>query len=207
MAFEFLGWFLFSCVCMSFIEHQVHSRLMHRKNFLSDRSAVFKKIFESHSIVHHGHYATSYTDEPVARGSDREIRLNPLRGVFKALPFACVFAIVSWKGAVIFVGTVVWHHLVWNQIHLEMHKPEGRFFSRWRLYKYLARYHYLHHCHPNKNFNVVFPLADFILGTHVSTVSEKEIAEMRMLRLFPTKLFDSSHDLPRAAALKTDVCD
>ena len=26
-----IGWVIFSCILMSFIEHQVHSRLMHKK--------------------------------------------------------------------------------------------------------------------------------------------------------------------------------
>jgi len=46
-----------------------------------------------------------------------------------------------------------------------MHKPEQRFFSTWPIYKFLARYHWLHHRSPDKNFNVVFPLADYVLGT------------------------------------------
>src|SRR5947208_13457546 len=29
---QIAGWFIFSCILMSFIEHQVHRRLMHRRN-------------------------------------------------------------------------------------------------------------------------------------------------------------------------------
>ena len=72
---------------------------------------------------------------------------------------------MSWEGAVIFVAVVVFHHWACNKIHLEMHKPEQRGFSRWPIYRFLARYHCVHHRHPNRNFNVVFPLADFVLGT------------------------------------------
>jgi sterol desaturase/sphingolipid hydroxylase (fatty acid hydroxylase superfamily) len=46
-----------------------------------------------------------------------------------------------------------------------MHKPEAKGFSRWPIYKFLAEYHWLHHRYPDKNFNVVFPCADYILGT------------------------------------------
>ena len=35
----------------------------------------------------------------------------------------------------------------------------------WTIYRFLARYHWLHHRYPDKNFNVVFPLADYVLGT------------------------------------------
>ena len=66
-----------------------------------------------------------------------------------------------------FVAVMVFHHWAWNKIHLEMHKPEQRVFSTWPIYRLLARYHCLHHKHVNRNFNVVFPLADYVLGTNV----------------------------------------
>jgi sterol desaturase/sphingolipid hydroxylase (fatty acid hydroxylase superfamily) len=45
-----------------------------------------------------------------------------------------------------------------------MHKPEQRFFADYPVFKYLARHHYLHHVHGNTNYNVVLPLADYVLG-------------------------------------------
>jgi len=68
------GWLLFSCILMSFVEHQVHSKLMHRQNFLSAHTASFKHIFEAHALVHHQHYSKIFTDEPVPPGEDKEIR-------------------------------------------------------------------------------------------------------------------------------------
>ena len=164
---ELGSWFIFSCVLASFVEHQVHRRLMHRKNFLSARTMSFKRVFEAHALVHHKHYATIFSDEPVARGEDKEIRLTVRKAPLKALPFAALISLVSWQGAAIFVAVMVFHHWAWNQIHLEMHKPEQRVFSSWSIYKFLARYHCLHHRHPDRNFNVVFPLADYVLGTSV----------------------------------------
>jgi hypothetical protein len=156
---QIVGWFIFSCVLMSFIEHQVHSRLMHRK------TAAFKRAFEAHAIVHHQHYSKIFSDEPVAPGEDKEIRLTVRKAPIKAIPFAALIALVSWQGAIVFVVVVCLHHWAWNKIHLEMHKPEQRLFSRWPVYNFLARYHWLHHRYPDKNFNVVFPLADYVLGT------------------------------------------
>src|SRR5438094_6247976 len=123
------GWFMFSCVLMSFIEHQVHRRLMHRRNFLSARTASFKRIFEAHALVHHKHYAEIFSDEPVARGEDKEIRLTVRKAPIKAIPFAALIALVSWQGAAVFVAVMIFHHWAWNKIHLEMHKPEQRVFS------------------------------------------------------------------------------
>jgi hypothetical protein len=164
---EIGGWFIFSCILTSFIEHQVHRKLMHRKNFLSAHTASFKRVFEAHALLHHRHYAEIFSDEPVARGEDKEIRLTVRKAPIKAIPFAALIALVSWQGAAVFVAVMIFHHWAWNKIHLEMHKPEQRAFSTWPVYKFLARYHCLHHRHPDRNFNVVFPLADYVLGTSI----------------------------------------
>ena len=176
------GWVIFSCILTSFIEHQVHRKLMHRKNFLSARTASFKRVFEAHAFVHHRHYTEIFSDEPVARGEDKEIRLTVRKAPIKAAPFAVPIALVSWEGAAIFVAVVVFHHWAWNQIHLEMHKPEQRVFSTWPVYRFLARYHCLHHRHVNRNFNVVFPLADYVLGTHVRA-NQGDLAYLERSRL------------------------
>ncbi|HXK24282.1 MAG TPA: hypothetical protein VMS55_16560 [Myxococcota bacterium] len=164
---QLAGWIVLSCMLMSFVEHQVHRKLMHRRSFLAARTASFKRMFEAHVLIHHKHYSEIFSDEPVAPGEDREIRLTVRKAPIKALPFAAVIALVSWEGAASFVAVMVFHHWAWNKIHLEMHKPEQRAFSNWRVYRFLARYHRLHHRHPNRNFNVVFPLADYVLGTSV----------------------------------------
>ena len=161
-----VGWFVISCGLVSVIEHQVHSKLMHRPNFLGRRTAGFKRVFEAHSIVHHQQqYSKVFSDEPVPPGEDKEIRLTLRKAPIKALPFAIAIALVSWQGAIVFVAVMWLHHWLWNKIHLEMHKPEQRVFSTWPIYKFLARYHWLHHRYRDKNFNVVFPFADYVLGT------------------------------------------
>ena len=164
---EIGGWFIVSCILMSFVEHQVHSKLMHRETFLSARVASFKRMFHAHARVHHTHYSRIFSDEAVARGEDKEIRLTVRKAPIKAIPVAALLALVSWQGAAIFVAVMTFHHWAWNKIHLEMHKPEQRVFSTWPVYRFLARHHCLHHRHLDRNFNVVFPLADYVLGTSV----------------------------------------
>ena len=128
-----------------------------------ERDRSFKRVFEAHALVHHTHYAEIFSDAPVPRGEDKEIRLTVRKAPIKAMPFAVIIALVSWHGAAVFVAVMIFHHW-WNKIHLEMHKPEQRMFSRWPVYQFLARHHCLHHRHMDKNFNVVFPLADYVLG-------------------------------------------
>ncbi|CAN5335582.1 hypothetical protein BH11CYA1_BH11CYA1_14000 [soil metagenome] len=172
-----IGWFLGACATVSFIEHQVHARLMHQKNFLSKYTSSFKRVYEAHAIVHHAHYSKIFTDEPVAPGEDKEIRLTVHKAPIKTLPLILLISLVSIPGALIFAFVVVMHHWIWNKIHLEMHKPEARGFSKWPAYKFLARHHYLHHVYPNKNYNVVFPFADYVTGTNVRA-NQSEMLEM-----------------------------
>src|SRR5262249_31848375 len=120
------GWFTFSCILMSFVEHQVHRKLMHGKNILSAHTTRFMRIFEAHAIVHHQHYSKIFCDEPVAPGEDKEIRLTVRKAPIKAIPIAALIALVSWQGTAIFMAAMTFHHWMWNKIHLEMHKPEQR---------------------------------------------------------------------------------
>ena len=57
------GWVIFSCVLMSFIEHQIHRKLMHRANFLSARTASFKRIFEAHARLVPINYDGAFDDQ------------------------------------------------------------------------------------------------------------------------------------------------
>lgn len=162
-----VGWFVAMVVFMSIIEHQVHRRLMHHKprHFLTRGLRFRRRIFTSHAIEHHGQYRDSFHDDPVPHGEDRGIRLCIWEGILEALPMSCLLAYFSITGAIMFPTVVCLHHLIWNQIHIEMHKPEKRFFSNWAAYKCVARHHFLHHRYPGKNFNVAFPIGDFLFGT------------------------------------------
>lgn len=197
---QIIGWLLVSCILMSFIEHQVHSQLMHRRNFFSRRSLKYQRTFEAHAIFHHGHYSKIFSDEPVPEGEDKEIRLTVRKAPMKALPFALIMSLFSWQCGLIFIGVVVFHHWAWNKIHLEMHKPEQRGFSKWPIYKFLARYHWMHHKYPDKNFNVVFPFADYILGTHAYATVEDRLEMKEQFDTPKIKEPDNSKTLCAAAS-------
>jgi hypothetical protein len=161
------AWFVVCVLLMSLVEHQIHCRLMHKKPRLSllRNLKARNRIFTSHAVEHHTQYRQTFHDDPVPHGEDRGIRLNILEGIVEALPVTILLAPFSITGALMFPAVVCLHHVIWNQIHMEMHKPEGRFFANWAAYKSVARHHFLHHRYPDKNFNVAFPLGDFIFGT------------------------------------------
>ena len=161
------AWFVVCVVLMSLVEHQVHCRLMHKKPRLSllRNLKARNRIFTSHAVEHHTQYRQTFHDDPVPHGEDRGIRLNILEGIVESLPVTILVAPFSITGAVMFPLVVCLHHVIWNQIHMEMHKPEGRFFANWAAYKSVARHHFLHHRYPDKNFNVAFPIGDFLFNT------------------------------------------
>src|ERR1700722_7853776 len=72
----FFAWFAVLVTLMSFIEHQIHRRLMHKKSFFSVYFPALNKIFEHHAVLHHGQYYKIFDDKPVAPGQDRHIRLS-----------------------------------------------------------------------------------------------------------------------------------
>lgn len=181
LSLQIVGWFAAMVVLMSVIEHQVHSRLMHKapRHFLLRGLTARRKIFTSHAVKHHSQYREHFHDEPVAEGEDRGIRLNLAEGLLQALPVSAALACVSVIAAPMFLLVVSLHHLIWNQIHLEMHKPEGRFFANWAAYRYVARHHFLHHRHPDKNFNVAFPVGDWLFKTVAIPTSADRLAMQR----------------------------
>jgi len=49
--------------------------------------------------------------------------------------------------------------------HYLMHKPSIPFIERSRPFRFLERHHRIHHVRMDRNYNVLAPLADLILGT------------------------------------------
>jgi len=209
-ALQGIGWFVILTVIMSFVEHFSHRIVMHKKTFLSKHFKIFKKSLDHHVARHHVQYYKSFTDEPVPPGEDRHIRLSIREGFLEALPICAIIATMSIQAAVTFEIVVCLHHYLWNKIHIEMHKPEKRFFSGWPLYKFHARHHFLHHRHPDKNFNVVFLLADYVFGvtTKPDRSDLKAMHELGLLDLSPAELLalaDVDGEMRREADVKQEA--
>ncbi len=170
-----VAWFVVMVVLMSLVEHQVHRQLMHRKprHPLLKKLHARQRIFTSHAVEHHSQYRKVFHDDPLPPGDDRGIRLNLIEGLLECLPLSLILGLVAYttglttfySAAIVWPAVVALHHTIWNQIHLEMHQPKKRFFADWQAYKFVARHHFLHHRYPDKNFNVAFPVGDFLCGT------------------------------------------
>lgn len=165
------AWLIASVGLISFLEYIVHRQFMHRR-FLSRRLyrrfPFLEEYFHAHAILHHTIYYRRFNLESDPSGREIDLRLSLNTGLLlyaSVSPLVIVLAAFSPLGAITFSLAVATHMYLWGVLHHEMHVPESRFLQQSASYRFLARYHFLHHRYPKNNFNVVVPLADFFFGT------------------------------------------
>jgi Fatty acid hydroxylase len=163
-------WFIASCITMSFIEYFVHRYVMHKRTLPRWLYRVVPgmwSVFENHAVLHHGRYYKVFNHEDDPKGRTISIRLDLWIAVVGGVLVGLALLPLSIVAGPVFLTVILLHHLAWNLIHEEMHNPRPRWFRRLPFYKFLARYHWMHHKYPGKNYNVILPGADFLFGKHV----------------------------------------
>lgn len=178
-------------VLMSFVETVLHGYFMHAR-FLPEWMyrivPFFERAVHEHRDLHHGTYYQHFDREDDPYGRNLNLKIHPLTAFIGIVGFAPAYALIAvWASSVpylMLIVVVVLHMCVWNLIHTEMHIPRHPWWTKLRVYKFLARYHYLHHDairrHEGKNFNVVLPFWDFVLGSAVTHRAGTE-SELRRL--------------------------
>ena len=75
----------------------------------------------------------------------------------------------------------VLHDLMWGVVHMQMHVPqENVWFAKTGYFRFISRHHFMHHRQTGKNYNVVLPFADFVLG-RVATRRPSDVRELLRL--------------------------
>ncbi len=161
-------WLFASCLVMAFVEYAFHRWPMHNLRFVR-RVGFGRDLFDAHSALHHGrYYRDSFVNNPDPASRRISVTMSPLEHLGAAM-FVCVplYLWVSAVGAVCFAVVVALHAAFWTAIHVEMHAPQPKWFSRLRVYRYIRDFHHAHHIYPGKNFGAVFPpLMDKLFGTY-----------------------------------------
>lgn len=157
---------------VSFGELAIHRHLMHRQRLpqwlyrvLPDLRAQFK----NHALLHHGKYYQEFDHEPDPAGQTFNVHIlwgDRARLQITFLPVAIALGfLVSWVSALTFAGMILLHNAVWGIVHSQMHQPKDDcWFRNTRYFRFISRHHFMHHQHSNKNYNVVLPFADFVMG-------------------------------------------
>jgi hypothetical protein len=128
-----------------------------------------KEAFRGHTIVHHGLYGGGDSFFVPKDKRPERILLKPY-----ALPLIVLMHLPAlylierflipntfWGGLIACVGSFV----VYEYMHWNMHVPRAHFVERFRWFQFLREHHHLHHRYYQKNFCVLFPLADWVMGT------------------------------------------
>lgn len=175
---------------LSLMEYMIHCHLMHRRSLARMfENKYLTDTFRDHAIVHHASCYAVFNSEK-NQCAEINIKVHPATSIIViALPCAVTLAVDPITSLMFLVGATV-NGRIWSEIHAEMHRPRDAWFSNLRLYLYLRRRHYLHHRHPNSNFNTLFPMWDWVLRTtSVETDADRIAMKSAIWRVRPL-----SHD-------------
>lgn len=156
-------------VFANFVEYLLHRYPMHK------RYAATAHVFVQHTLRHH----RFYTEKQMEAEGRRDLFFVIFQvqfGLFSLAVSAFMFFLARWvvnpEYATLLAITLMAYVLMLDGVHLMTHLPErlfarGRIFG-WGPWPYLMRLHKIHH-NPRRmrdvNFNITFPLADWIMGT------------------------------------------
>jgi len=151
-------------VTSSLIEWVLHRYIMHRPLW------KFRYPFEAHALIHHRVFKADDTYHLIHQKDAQTIPMawwnGPVLVAVGVLPFVPVAWLLGhwWllAGAVAATGG---YYATYEYIHWCMHLPKKRNLERSGIFFRLNGHHLLHHRYMGKNFNVVLPLADLLLGT------------------------------------------
>lgn len=165
---SFLFWsavgFAIAVVMTSFFEWAIHRFVMHKP------VGKFDYAFRAHAVVHHQVFKADHTYHLIKESDKETIPMawwnGPVLILLAQIPMLPV-ALIAGKWAILAgsVTAVTCYYIAYEYIHWCMHLPKKRHVERSGIFFRLNGHHLLHHRYMHKNFNVVFPLADFIMGT------------------------------------------
>lgn len=165
---QFLIWgaigFGAGIILASFFEWTLHRFVMHKP------LGKFDYSFRAHAIVHHGIFKADHTYHLIEEKDKETIPMAWWNG--PVLIACCMIPATllawwmgSWQFAVGALVAFIAYYGTYEYIHWCMHLPKSRRLEKSWLFYRLNGHHLLHHRYMHKNFNVVLPLADLLLGT------------------------------------------
>ncbi len=148
----------------SFFEWTLHRFLMHRPLL------GFDYAFTAHAKVHHNTFKADHTYHLVNENDKKTIPMawwNCIVLLFALMiptgPIAWVIG--RWTILLGAIAAYALYYSIYEYIHWCMHLPKARRVERSWIFYRLNGHHLLHHRYMHKNFNVVLPVADLLLGT------------------------------------------
>jgi len=156
--------FVVSTIVASFYEWTLHKYFMHRP------VGKFTYPYERHTLIHHRIFKA---DESYLLRREQDKHTIPMawwNGPVLVLIGAIPLVSFAWiSGRWFFlcgaIPACALYYSAYEYIHWCMHLPRKRYVERSGIFFRLNGHHLLHHRYMNRNYNVVLPLADLLLGT------------------------------------------
>jgi hypothetical protein len=148
----------------SFFEWTLHRFVMHKP------LGPFRYPYERHHLLHHRIFKADHTYHLIHEHDKETIPMawwnGPVLIAASSSPFL-IIAIISRKWGLICGSGIacLCYYAAYEYMHWCMHLPKKRYVERSGIFFRLNGHHLLHHRYMHKNFNVVCPLADLLLGT------------------------------------------
>jgi hypothetical protein len=151
-------------VFASFFEWTLHRYVMHRPVW------NFRYAFQAHAVVHHKTFKADHSYHLIHEKDKETIPMAWWNGPLLILIGITPFSILSyftgqWAFLIGGFSAFTFYYCFYEYIHWCMHLPKARRVEKPSWFRKLNGHHLLHHRYMHKNFNVVLPLADLILGT------------------------------------------
>lgn len=148
----------------SFGEWAIHRFVMHQ------RRAFLPYPYELHAIGHHGMFRADETYHALDDNMRKHVTFAPLDYLLILLTHVAPLLAFEWLTGILFAApagalAVVTYTAAFDVLHWCYHVPAGRWIERRGWFRWLKENHRLHHERQDRRFNVVFPLADLVLGT------------------------------------------
>lgn len=152
-------------VVANVVEYLVHRHLMHRD------TRLLHAMYLRHTVRHHRYFTRD--DIEVTHHADlHAVLFPPLLLFFFALVALGVATVVGLafghSAGVLFFALSLAYYLAYEVLHLLAHWPQHGALMRSALLRRLLRHHRLHHTPQvmnQGNYNIVFPLGDWLFGT------------------------------------------
>ena len=162
----------------SFTVWAFHRYPLHR------RYKIITYPYKKHTVEHHNFY--TYQDLEIS--SFREIPYI-MFGVFDVIGFALFFVPAVYFGLSTFlpsnlvnmiVASCSGYFIIYEVFHTISHLPASNFLLKIPMLKFMWNHHRIHHHHKymhKVNFNIVFPLFDWLMGTLITEIPTKDNAK------------------------------
>jgi hypothetical protein len=163
--FAVLGFVLVGVCYASFAEWTLHRYVMHKP------ISFFQYPYKAHHCVHHRLFKADHSYHLEGRNDIAYLIPmawwnGPVLIALSSSPWALLaWATNFWPMYIGVTIAIALYYATYEYLHWCMHLPKERIVERSGFFFRLNGHHLLHHRHMHRNFNVVCPLADLLLGT------------------------------------------